>query len=57
MTSFEYMSAVIGLFRSGRATPEQWLEMANAVLYCAANECGVETFAIDSAIGCKEMIQ
>jgi hypothetical protein len=56
VTTDAYMSAVMDLFRSGRATPEQWLEMANAVLYCAANECGVETFAIDSAIGC-EVIQ
>lgn len=32
MTIDEYKNAVIELFKSGNATPEQWGEMANAVL-------------------------
>ena len=55
MTIVEYKDAVITLFQSGRATDEQWREMANAVLWISESECGDETNAIDAAIeGAKE---
>lgn len=54
MNIAEYKAAVIELFRSGRATPEQWEEMASCAAWCSENVYeqgeGYEIHAIDTAI-------
>ena len=50
MNVVEYKQAVIGLFQCGNATPEQWEEMATAVLQASESgdyEC---VAAIDETI-------
>lgn len=44
----EYKAKVIDLFRSGRATEEQWQEMASVVLW--ASEYGTGVDEIDMTI-------
>ena len=50
MTITEYMDAVIALFKSGKATENQWREMANAVLRMSESEHGEEVGCIDDVI-------
>ncbi len=48
-----YKELVIDLFKSGKATEDQWNEMAGAVLWISEND-GHEVLAIDRAIGIEE---
>jgi hypothetical protein len=49
----EYQDAVIALFKSGKATDEMWVEMANAVL-SASESFSDAVPAIDVAVGADE---
>lgn len=49
MTITEYKRRVIELFKSGRATEEQWQEMANAVM-CASEDYYEAVPEIDATV-------
>ena len=56
MDIVEYQDKIIELFKSGRATKEQWIEMAGAVLVMSENDGG-KVFEIDKAIYPKSIIE
>jgi hypothetical protein len=55
MTIQEYKRAVLDLFRSGRATDEQWQEMAECVLW--TSEHGLEFVTAIDAVCCPEEVE
>jgi len=49
----KYKQMVIGLFRSGKATDEQWVEMSEAVLVASENSEYMTETIDDAIIGPK----
>jgi len=49
MTGKEYKDKAIELFKSGKATEEQWQELGEALLY-VSESCGEKIEAIDNTI-------
>ena len=50
MDIITYKNKVIELFKSGKATDEQWAEMADSVLYASENLDEKTTFMIDKEV-------
>lgn len=55
MNKYEYRSRVIEFFKSGKATNEQWAEMADAIHYVSQSEEHKRVFMIDREVDTDEV--